>query len=1026
MFSWKPIYRELAQALIPFRNRQKELLAIITEMYEAGLLVINLKDVDKDDHKSDLSVIDPFTFFANFNRGTTEDNRKKVIAYLKSKFGLTSPIPEDFNAIPVAHSTKARFFPFAKDRIASDIDALWDLAISCITDPSSVGKAYERCLKIKEVGVAKLTIGMFWLNPDSFIALDSLMAEYIESKGIPKNTLKKCNSYADYVTLVTKIRGSLGADFPQVSWDAYVASNKVTLTTEELDTGLINLLMDLSSSEHCTVEEAVEKISSSHEKQETEASNRIEYLPKIASILLSKPISCAELQSVSNKLWVLKNGNEATRRTTFLKHPNASEIIQALVDENSGIEELARIETFVENAVACGYTDPNGTGEADAAQFASVLLSSLFPDRYVDYRDSRWTKLFQLISKSKKRLYSGSMSTGWKLVSVGKFACALSNTPTFLKYFGREHGTWKAAALAWYIKDGIETMKRYWAGGFLWGGQNGKGESHLDEFISKNVWQTGYSLNGVDLKTKEHWGLFSQIKVGDEFAIKGYGGRNDLNIYLLGEVESVDRSQGLIKLKKLDRVLYHGKAPSPGGGGSWFGTLLEIVDREAIDGIFYGKEPAMFKHPLNLVLFGPPGTGKTYHTMNHAVAICEDKDLKGVKEEDRHDVAIRFAKLQQEGQVEFVTFHQSMSYEDFVEGIKPDVTGKSGVSYFVKPGVFTSICDRARNNWKASNSVGKTSTFDQVWSSFVTSFEESGGKPVVVKTAKAAFKVLDIDGPTIRFEKQTGKSEHSLCVKTVERLYDNPEQIDQFSSGLRYYYKGLVDELRGTKVEKAHGSVPLKKYVLVIDEINRGNVSAILGELITLLEEDKRLGNDETELQVTLPYSKEPFGVPPNLHVIGTMNTADRSVEALDTALRRRFCFEEMVPDQKLLRANVEAVDLQKLLEAINKRLEVLVDRDHMIGHAFFMKVQDIETLKQVFHYKVMPLLQEYFYGDWSKIYLVLGGSFVQEKTVDGTVSWPKGAERPSESESKTLWTITPYEQWTADTFKQVYEGVEG
>jgi 5-methylcytosine-specific restriction protein B len=297
---------------------------------------------------------------------------------------------------------------------------------------------------------------------------------------------------------------------------------------------------------------------------------------------------------------------------------------------------------------------------------------------------------------------------------------------------------------------------------------------------------------------------------------------------------------------------------------------------------------------------------------------------------------------------------------------------------------------------------------------------------VVVKTAKAAFKVLDIDGPTIRFEKQTGKSEHSLCVKTVERLYDNPEQIDQFSSGLRYYYKGLVDELRGTKVEKSNGSVPLKKYVLVIDEINRGNVSAILGELITLLEDDKRLGNDGTELQVTLPYSKEPFGVPPNLYIVGTMNTADRSVEALDTALRRRFSFEEMVPEPNLLRNNVEGVDLQKLLEAINKRLEVLVDRDHMIGHAFFMKVQDIETLKQVFHYKVMPLLQEYFYGDWSKIYLVLGSSFVQEKTVDGAVSWPKGAERPSESESRPLWTITLYEEWTAETFKQVYERVEG
>jgi 5-methylcytosine-specific restriction endonuclease McrBC GTP-binding regulatory subunit McrB len=173
-----------------------------------------------------------------------------------------------------------------------------------------------------------------------------------------------------------------------------------------------------------------------------------------------------------------------------------------------------------------------------------------------------------------------------------------------------------------------------------------------------------------------------------------------------------------------------------------------------------------------------------------------------------------------------------------------------------------------------------------------------------------------------------------------------------------------------------------KPYVLVIDEINRGNVSAIFGELITLIEEDKRQGATN-ELFVTLPYSKKRFTVPSNLHIIGTMNTADRSVEALDTALRRRFSFVEMLPDPKLLSTKgtngdgmIEDVNLQELLTTINSRIEVLIDRDHTIGHAFFINDKSIDDLKHTFKNKIIPLLQEYFYGNYEKMALVIGNSF--------------------------------------------------
>lgn len=289
-----------------------------------------------------------------------------------------------------------------------------------------------------------------------------------------------------------------------------------------------------------------------------------------------------------------------------------------------------------------------------------------------------------------------------------------------------------------------------------------------------------------------------------------------------------------------------------------------------------------FYPPLNLILYGPPGTGKTYRTVNHAIAILENRPLEEVDLESRTSLKKRFDRYQEQGRIAFVTFHQSFSYEDFIEGIKPVVENEQ-VNYRVEAGIFKQLCQRA------AAAVGKG--------------------------------------------------------------------VDNWSS------------------------VP--RYVLIIDEINRGNLPAIFGELISLIEPNKREGCAE-QLRAILPYSKIPFSVPANLYLLGTMNTADRSTESLDIALRRRFSFLEVPSDHRLIprlaqQPMVAGVNLERLLQTINDRLEVLLDEQARIGHAYFLQVQDLDDLRGVFELHILPLLKEYFYHDLAKIGLVLGRSFIQD-----------------------------------------------
>lgn len=380
--------------------------------------------------------------------------------------------------------------------------------------------------------------------------------------------------------------------------------------------------------------------------------------------------------------------------------------------------------------------------------------------------------------------------------------------------------------------------------------------------------------------------------------------------------------------------------------------------------------------PLNQILFGPPGTGKTYNSIDRAVAIAT-----GSSSDHQSNKEI-FDELRKQGQIEFITFHQNYSYEDFMIGIRPNISDINSELNFKKfEGIFYKMTKRAienyENSFKNKETLSREKWIKEKFNDFKDYVQdEIDQNSKYILTERVSIYGVEDNAFIFTGEKENGDFWRNrnlrmhfdalidIHLANIEERKDikSLENIPALEKDYATYCIAVIKKFREflEKNNQVYQPIneqkePLKNFVLVIDEINRANISKVFGELITLLEDDKRLGQDN-ELKITLPNGEKDFGIPPNLYIIGTMNTADKSISLIDIALRRRFEFVGFYPKYDKLEE-----DTKNLLQTINKEIyERKKSADFLIGHAYFMKNQPVETtLKN----KVIPLLMEYFSG---------------------------------------------------------------
>lgn len=533
----------------------------------------------------------------------------------------------------------------------------------------------------------------------------------------------------------------------------------------------------------------------------------------------------------------------------------------------------------------------------------------------------------------------------------------------------------------------------------IWKISHGK-ESFTPEDRQKYLKENRVVVHGATKKS-QGYNFSNEIKIGDYFYLC-HG--NDEGIILLGRITSdvipLDKDgwlyrnyEVILKLKEPKRYEGINKGWAPNNNSTCkkvpvielklfeqeilypiFGITLKKIGLETIETEDSIQLIDQIKVQENKILYGPPGTGKTFKLVNDYFSLYTDNQQTISKEEYNKTLIEEYSWWQVIAAVVYdLNSCKAKDIDDHpLLRAKFNISNQknSRATIWSMLQIHTKMdCDLV-NYSKRAEPLFFEKNKDSVWSIDKNIADDVCPELKELLNRYYSFKPSSL--PKKRYRTVTFHQSYSY-EDFVEGL--KPELNDDDPTIIEYNVKpGIFKKICHEALND-----PNNKYAIFIDEINRGNISKVFGELITLIESDKRIGQ-KNEIRITLPYSKETFGVPSNLHIIGTMNTADRSIALMDTALRRRFEFEEIMPDPNisLIPNDIEGINCRKFLEKINNRIEYLYDRDHTIGHAYFIGIKNGEDLDLVMKNKIIPLLQEYFYDDWEKIQIVLGDQYRQ------------------------------------------------
>ncbi len=905
MFSWRPIHREAAAKLLTYENRQSDLIALLREMEKAELSVIPLEDRTPDGREVPLAEIDPFSFFAVFNRNNSPVNRIANWRFLKQKWGLQSEVPAEFHGIPTANAINARFFGPQETRGADDISSLWKLArILCEKGVREIpAELFERCLQIHSVGFGKLTTALFWLRPEECLPLPATTVGFLEAKGFSDTEPNKDS----YLATMERVRREIGGDFIAVShaaWNHHVTTNAATYT---LDAGQIPQLWKRFKAKYADFVDFANpgsRFAADETNYKRDGLRKFEELGGRAEIarLIKNGQPDQALGLIQKSVALNIASFQSWRPSVGADRPEAlADVLNAALQVTEGPCSDAETVLPLFDAI-------ERHGLAPAWDTLSVLLWGLRPDSYFPIKISYYRTLAEEL--------------GWELPTGRPWAGAVLDVLNFGKAF-------QSALAPQHPRDWVDVQSFIWAvcvsensaptptptAKGIWLIAPGEGARLWEDFRKEGIAAIGWDSLGdlrqyrsrraiedalhaerkSDARPRNNslacWDFLTEIRIGDFIlakegtgkivgagrVISDYEFREDRDEYQhtrkvdwfrVGEwaIKETLIIKGLTRLSpypdyirsvvtqigapEIYEELYGEQLPS--SPPSQLPPSVSPVERPRFDkaaalkGLFmtegdFDRILGQLQRKKNVILQGPPGVGKTFVARTLAHALMGEADDK---------------------RVQMVQFHQSYGYEEFIQGLRPTANG----SYVLRDGIFYSFCSLARNDQRT--------------------------------------------------------------------------------------------------------------HVFIIDEINRGNLSKILGELMMLIEPDKR----DPKYALPLAYSDvggTTFFVPPNVHIIGLMNTADRSLAMVDYALRRRFAFISLKPEfgspkfKALLLDRRMDEDLATGLISGMEELNALLRADRAdlgdgfcIGHSFFCPngvTPDKAWVESIIDTEIAPLLAEYW-----------------------------------------------------------------